>query len=486
MSKKRIFTVGFDLPGEEFEYVPFESDRSLLDADIVLFEVGFGQLSATEDYEGTPLFSKYNSPSVAQYLSHWRNELVAFVNAGKLAIIFVRKPRLYFRYTGNKTFSGTGRSQVTTNVVAPVSSYEGVPNITNAEGKSGKEVKLTAEGSFLAPYWKEFGPISEYQAFIEGNFTQKVLVTKTGEKTVGAVTRGKGTLLFLPPLSLDEKKFLTHEAKKGQTFWTKAALEFGKRLLKNLIALADAVKSKSKTPAPVWSQDPGYTTTEESQIQESIAKVTNEIARLQQKRTTLQEKLLEAGQLRGLLYETGQALEHAVREALILFGFSAKNYKESDSEFDVIFESPEGRLIGEVEGKDNKAISIEKLDQLERNLREDFAREEVTNFAKGVLFGNPERLTSPNERGESFTAKCMTAAGRSGIALIRTVDMYSPARYLRENADLGYAAECRKVILETSGSVVNFPPSPALEQLEKTEAETSSEPNPNGESKSRD
>jgi hypothetical protein len=42
MSKKRIFTIGFELPGDEFEYVPFESDRSLLDADIVLYEVGFG------------------------------------------------------------------------------------------------------------------------------------------------------------------------------------------------------------------------------------------------------------------------------------------------------------------------------------------------------------------------------------------------------------------------------------------------------------
>ena len=185
--------------------------------------------------------------------------------------------------------------------------------------------------------------------------------------------------------------------------------------------------------------------------------MTKDIACLQQKRTKLEQQLAEAGQLRSLLYETGSPLEQAVRDALILFGFSVKTYKESDSEFDVIFESSDGRLIGEVEGKDNRAITIEKLDQLERNLREDFARDEVSEFAKGVLFGNSKRLTPPSERGETFTAKCMTASKRSGIALVCTTDMYGPARYLRETIDPSYASACRKAILGTAGNIVVFP-----------------------------
>lgn len=232
-----------------------------------------------------------------------------------------------------------------------------------------------------------------------------------------------------------------------------------------------SVRSKSRTPPPVWAQDPRFATTEESQIQVSIARVTRDIACLQQKRTTLEQQLTEAGQLRGLLYETGLPLEQAVREALILFGFSAKNYKESDSEFDVVFESKEGRFIGEVEGKDSRAINIDKLDQLERNLREDFAREGVAAFAKGVLFGNSERLVPPSERGESFTAKCVTASRRSGIALARTADIYGPARYLRETTDPSYATACRKAILETAGDVVAFPVPPALAPLERVAAE---------------
>src|SRR5207245_1319034 len=109
---------------------------------------------------------------------------------------------------------------------------------------------------------------------------------------------------------------------------------------------------------------------------------------------------------------------------------SAVPFAESDSEFDVIFESPEGRCLGEVEGKDTKAINIDKFSQLERNLQEDFAREGVTEYAKGVLFGNAERLKPPAERGHAFTGKCITAAKRVHAALVRTADLFDPVRYL--------------------------------------------------------
>lgn len=466
MSKKRIFTIGFDLPGDEFEYVPFESDRSLLDADIVLYEVGFGQFHANEDYEGNPLFSKSSSPHVAELLAHWRSELTSFVNAGKFVIVYVTKPLRYFRYTGKKAISGTGRSQVTTNLVAPVSSYDAIPNITHVEGKTGREVKLAPEATFLAPYWKECEAISGFEAFIDGEFSKKVLVTKVGEKTVGAVTYSKGTLLFLPPLRFDEKKFWRYADKKEQTFWTSEALKFGKRFLGTLIALAQAVASKAARPTPGWALHSSFALAEESQIQASIAKITRDIARMQKARTKLEQQMIEVGRLRGLLYETGSPLEHAVREALILFGFTAKNYKESDSEFDVVFESDEGRFIGEVEGKDNRAVNIDKLDQLERNLREDFARDGINEFAKGVLFGNAERLISPPERGESFTAKCVTASKRGGIALIRTADMFAPARYLRDTTDPSYAALCRRAIFNAPGEIAFFPPPPVLSPQE--------------------
>ena len=94
------------------------------------------------------------------------------------------------------------------------------------------------------------------------------------------------------------------------------------------------------------------------------------------------------GRLRGLLFEKGKPLEEAIIEGLRKLGFTAEPFKDDGSEFDVVFESPEGRLIDEAEGKDNKAVNVDKLRQLQMNIHEDLLRDSVAEPAKPVLFGN--------------------------------------------------------------------------------------------------
>jgi hypothetical protein len=460
MARKKIFTVGFDLPGDDFESVPYDSDQSLLDADIVLYEVGFSR-HPSEDYQGTPLFNRSDSVRVAQDLEHWRSELAAATNAGKLVIVFLAKPRSYYRYTGDQQFSGTGRSRVTTSIVTSVTSYAAVPNITSVEAKSGREVRLTKEAIYLAPYWSEFSEYSAYESFVEGKFSHAVLTTKTGNKTVAATFRGKGSILFLPPLRYDEDAFLEYDPRIGESQWTKEAIKFGKRLAGALASLAVAEgKDRLNTPPPEWAIDSAFATPEEGTLHSEIADISRKIGDLQGQRTELEQKLQEAGSIRALLYEQGKPLERAVRNALVLLGFSAVPFAEGDSEFDVVFESAEGRCLGEVEGKDSKAVNIDKFSQLERNLQEDFAREGITEYAKGVLFGNAERLKPPTERGEAFTAKCVTAAKRVHVALVRTADLFDCVRYLRTHPDREYAKACRQKIFAADGIVAVFSPPP--------------------------
>jgi hypothetical protein len=143
-----------------------------------------------------------------------------------------------------------------------------------------------------------------------------------------------------------------------------------------------------------------------------------------------------------------------------------------------VFVSPEGRFIGEVEGKDNRSINIDKFSQLERNLNEDFARDGVDQFAKGVLFGNAYRLRSVDARADPFTEKCRTAAKRLGVALVHTPDLFEPCRCLKNNSDIDYARECRETIFRTVGDIVVFPAPPvsvaANVCTEVTTAETKS------------
>jgi len=242
----------------------------------------------------------------------------------------------------------------------------------------------------------------------------------------------------------------------------KAETSVGKQFVDALIQIDKAIRvTLERTPAPQWSKEPVFSLQEESELEKEISGTTKQISELREYRKQVQEKLEAAGNLRGLLYETGKPLESAVLEALRLLEFRAENYKDAESEFDVLFVDPDGeRLLGEAEGKNDKAVNIDKLDQLNRNVQEEFTKRSDTNYSKGVLFGNAFRLTPLSERSEFFTDKCLAGAARLGFALVRTPDLFPVAKYLKEYKNAEFARKCRAEILNTNGTVVVFPTIP--------------------------
>ena len=96
-------------------------------------------------------------------------------------------------------------------------------------------------------------------------------------------------------------------------------------------------------------------------------------------------------------------------------GVEAERFADGYSEFDSVFTIDGQRMLGEAEGRDSKSIAIGKITQLERNVAEDFARDDVEEHAHGVLFGNPQRLVAPGERTETFTEKCISSAERTAL-----------------------------------------------------------------------
>jgi hypothetical protein len=461
MSKK-IFTVGFKIPGDDADNVHFRSEQSLLDADIIVFEPSItAAYYSHEEYNGRRLLSQSDSFNIFETTSHWKSELKAAFDAGKTIFIFLSRLEQIFRYTGDKQFSGTGRSRVTTNLVTEFNNYQVLPvNIGRIVPRSGKEIRVAKDLRFLSTYWKEFADYSAYEVYLEGDFKDVVLTTKSGDKVVGAIIEGqKGTMILLPPIRFDTDDFLT---KSGQN-WNAKGIAFGKRLTAVLVEIDKTLKgNRESTPPPEWTKSSDYRIERESILENEIKGVTQEIEKLQDTRTELFNQLEKEGGLRRLLYERGLQLEEAILDALRTIGFQAENFKESESEFDVIFSSVEGRFLGEAEGKDNKAINIDKLSQLERNIQEDFAREEVTDFAKGVLFGNANRLTPPSERTEFFTQKCISGAQRLRVALVRTPDLFPISKYLKEYDAPLFAKACREAILKTEGDIVQFPRIPLI------------------------
>ena len=264
--------------------------------------------------------------------------------------------------------------------------------------------------------------------------------------------------------------------------WTPTAKEWGNRFLNTLASIDQVVKGQgTRTPVPQWAQSDTYRTDEEITLSERVSRIRDQISDLETQKEDTVAKLIDAGSLKALLFEQGRALEEAVLKAMRLMGFNAERYRDSESEFDGVLECSEGRCVGEVEGKDNKPVNIDKMRQLETNVLEDFNRDEVSEPAKAVLFGNAYRLKPPSERPEEhFTSKCVSAAQRNGTALVRTSDLFTVAKALSDNINEEYAAACRAEILSTNGREVEFPAPPdsnvsVAADVGRTAPETSTE-----------
>ena len=465
-----ILSVGVEVPGGEIERVDSHSRRSLLDADIILFSPEVPYSYTSENYLGKPCLSDDSSFQAREALAHWRRELAAAVDAGRLVVVFLNDPVDVFAAKGRIEYSGTGRNARKTRIVDGLNSYDALPFKCKAYAASGNEMVVAPDARYFAAYWSEFAKHSTYEAYLEGEFSDTLVKTRAGGRVVGAcVRKGRGAALLIPALDLEQDNFLEYRksGEKEEAYWTKDAEIFGKKMVSAFVAIAEMLASEvSATPAPTWSQDDAFVLPEEADLRREIGNLTSELVALDERRRTLEIRLESAGTLRGLLYEQGKPLEAAVLEALRYLGFDAKGFKDESSEFDAVITSPEGRFIGEVEGKDNRAINIDKFSQLERNLNEDFARDGVEEFAKGILFGNAYRLRPIHEREDSFTKKCRTGAARLGVALINTSDLFAPARYLKSAKDSEYAKNCRLAILKTSGDVVKFPAPPVAPQVE--------------------
>jgi hypothetical protein len=463
--KRSVLAYGFSLPDiEGFDAVPFTSDRSMLDADVIAVELGLSDFHADGQYAGTPRLSESSSFAYRKAIQRWKQQVATALELGKTVVFFLTARVERYYYTGESNNQGTpGRPRVVT-VVAPCSNYDFLPlRLGNPHYAQGSAMVLHSGADILSAYWKAFGPRSVYQCYFEGGRSTPLVQTKSGRNNVGALMRDFGNLLILPEIQwsdLDERE----EEDEDADDWPKGYYEFTRELRDALVEIDSRVrKDIERTEAPAWAEANEFRLAIEPLLEAEILAVEAEAEALSTRRERLASDLARHASLRALLYETGSRLEEAVREALLLLGFKAENFKEDDSEFDALFTSEEGRFLGEVEGKERKPINVDKLSQLHRNIAEDLSREDVEDAATPVLFGNAYRLQPLSERGEFFTQKVLSVAPAANVSLVRTPDLFRVARYIKDSNDTAFAKKCREAIRQAKGAVVKFPETPEQE-----------------------
>lgn len=462
---KHLTTINIEIPGLTSNYKPFFSKTSLDDGDIVIFNPFTYHHGHDEAYQGKDNYNDSSSSQIKDYSDYWQKELSSYLENGGNVFVILKEYYSFFVKTGGHSYSGTGRNALRTNFVTEYDNYKfiNIPDL-KLTTTSGEKIKVV-DTSFVS-FFNTFQSFINYKNYINHPSIKPVFKTKNEREIVSGILKvGKGNIIFLPNINLDDTSLT--EAKNGKSFWTKKALTVGKQFINFIIEIDSHIRNESvKSIKPDWLLNDKYTLQQETIIKKNISSNFNKIKRLNEENSKLNFKLEQETLIKDLLYETGKPLELAVNKALKILGYRAENYNDGKLELDSVIISPEGdRFIGECEGKDNKDIDITKFRQLNDSLAEDFARDEIDEKAFGLLFGNPQRLLDLPDRTLDFTIKCKTGATRENIGLIKTVDLFAVSKYILENNDEKFKLKCRESIKNQLGSLIIFPSIPENQKL---------------------
>ena len=464
--EKKIFSVGWDFPGDDHkvEEIDIRDHRSLADADIVVFsptiDLARYYCSENKTYMGQTSLGQDASARLHRDVLYWREELRNFIESGKTAFIILDKPTEGYCATGQKDYSGKGRNTRVTQFVEPFHSYSILPLNLSPRISFGSGISYIEKNDNLRFLYEFLNEMFSYQVVLDAekfNGTAAFRQSK-GTGILGGTIRSKngGRAVLLPYFELEREDFSENHPEYGK-IWSKKALAFSKALVSQIVRAEKALREATEeSVAPEWTGEAEFCMAAENECRESLASIENEIHSLGQKRNETLARLKSVKTPSKLLFSKGIELEIAVRDALTQLGFEVEHFRENGSEFDAVFRSAEGTFLGEVEGRDDSAIDVKKISQLMRNGAEYLdIKGESPN---GVLFGNGFRLKKPAERPEQFTQKCISVAGTSRISLVATSDLFQVIRKIKDHgADREFLKNCREVILNSKGKIVTFP-----------------------------
>ena len=137
---KQIVAVGCYVPDPDIESVPFKSNRSILDADIVIFCPTLKDYVTDSTYAGQPVISQSDSVELKRHTDHWKSELTIALEHSKTVFLFLEEIGDCHIHSGQQEISGTGRSRRVSNIVYSYGPYSSVP----LDGLVGRFTQATA------------------------------------------------------------------------------------------------------------------------------------------------------------------------------------------------------------------------------------------------------------------------------------------------------------------------------------------------------
>lgn len=411
----------------DMKNISFLSSETFLDADLLILDpasvsASWSQATVRPNTHRT-LDLGQHARAVRLNLFKRRDEVERLLQSGKLIVSFLRPPeivriemdegRKYQEFSNYRWVPGSGSEDFAASV----------------QSGTGSEIRITDRKHPFASFLSSFKSELYYEAHLSTSPTNKhVFATnKVGLAIAFSMKVGDGSIVFVPPPPYSD-------AAKIKGCILNCARPF--------------FRGGELPPPPDWARNipiPG-----ESELNRNIEHIKTDIGELEVRLEREKESLDELSMFRTLLYGTGEALEESVIKAFRLIGFEADRVQNENLDHDLHFKSIEGFGIAEIEGKENDAIHLGKLDQLTRGIQEYYAIE--GSFPAGLLIGNAYRLKSLENRGEAFTEKVKAAAERFKFGLLSTVELFEAVVFILNNPEDGnFKARLRNALLNGYG-----------------------------------
>ncbi|MEO9532854.1 MAG: hypothetical protein ABJG68_14985 [Crocinitomicaceae bacterium] len=431
-----IVTVNYYLKGDRVVNTEIDGNETLLDADIVIFdpsafeEIWSSSISRLDDGVAR-LFSPHSDRIINTFESR-RNEVETLLDSGKIIVVFMHP------------LSGVLAEKQNKGNYNPFTSYDFLPlrqnffleKLKSGVSSSSDSIKHISGKNLFSPFFGAFKDELQYQAYLDldPKDEKSFFLLNRANKPVGATLKfSNGIVALFPPIKYNRENQKLLGVLQG----------IGKKFITNHVA----------TPPPGWTTD--FNIQGESELDGALEELNRALNELKEQKIEIENKRKEITKYRGLLYEQGTALEELVISSFKLMGFEAENRKLDDLEHDVVFKSPEGQGIAEIEGKDNDAVHISKLDQLNRAVDEDFAL--TDEYPQGVLIGNHYRLTNPKQRKEAFTDKVKIVAAKKSFGLLTTYQLFLAVQKISEDpSNNELKKDFRTKILTTEGKEIQL------------------------------
>lgn len=435
-----VVTLNYYVNEENVVNTRIDGDETLLDADILICSpsgiAAVWDRLVTTYSSGNQVIKLPESAMLRNTFQARRNEIENILDNGKVVIVFLEPVE---GVKGEKNSAGSRRNEYKT-----ITNYDFLPlaqeyllrKLKSGTGKSENAISINKSGSLFTPYYHAFKQEITYTAYfdIDGSEDENFFLLNRSNKPVGAILPSSdGLIVFIPTIEYQEN----HEKFLG-------------------VIISEAKKYISKhviTPPPSWIED--FELKGENELNQAVTQIQKQIDELETKKKDQLEKAYNLEKYKALLFEQGPELEKIVIDTFKLFGFEAENRQVDDLEHDVIFNSEEGHGIAEIEGKDNDAIHISKLDQLNRAVDESF--DLTGEYPQGLLIGNHFRFTKPENRKEPFTEKVLIVAQKKSFGLITTCELFKAVQLIFENPNNeALKKEIRERILSVTGEVISL------------------------------